>query len=256
MACLARCVRNSQSDLLRMRGAYRNVDAGAANVWAEVGELRRAAMTPEESIHYRLETDAGSVEWQSILPRGRGVVFLNSSIAPSYTPFEPRAAFIPRAASDSEAAEAEAETPKAYRVAMFHQLECLNVIREEMVLRHSPSSPSSSTSQSPSSSSSSSPSDSTPNPNPNEPRAQFCLTYLLESILCHGDSHLENVRSEFEFGGSEIEGVSGGSEIEGESGGRPEVVLGTERTDCVDWEEVWRGVERSWEAFMNSEAEV
>ncbi|RDB23127.1 Oxidase ustYa [Hypsizygus marmoreus] len=131
-------------------------------------------MTPEESVHYKLETAAGALAWKSMLPRGRGVIYLNDT-----------------------------DSPAPFRVAMFHQLECLDVVREEILKRRDdPGVPASG-------------------------RANFCLNYLRQSILCHADSHLEMVRSEY--------------------GGRA-VLPYTVRTDCVDWEAVWREAERNYDA--------
>ncbi|THU98442.1 hypothetical protein K435DRAFT_856680 [Dendrothele bispora CBS 962.96] len=95
-------------------------------------------MTPEESVHYQLDTLVGSEEWKTILPQGKGVIY----------PF-----------NDS--------TP--FRVAMFHQLECLDVIRTEMIHRRD------NTSIAPSE------------------KAHFCLNYLRQTVLCHGDRHLEMI---------------------------------------------------------------
>lgn len=159
-------------------------DASASFIWDGVKDLRRAAMTPEESVHYMLETEAGGIEWQSALPRGKGVVFLNTTSTSTST-----------------------STTKPYRIAMFHQLECLGIVREEMMVRRAaPSIPASA-------------------------RANFCLNYLRESVLCHGDSHLEMVRSEY--------------------GGRA-VLPYTTRTDCADWEAVWREAEKHYEAMEGS----
>ncbi|PSR75322.1 hypothetical protein PHLCEN_2v9185 [Hermanssonia centrifuga] len=113
----------------------------SAATW-DVGPIRQATMTPEESVHYKLNTVAGEEEWSTILPHGRGVVY--------------------------EDREGE-ETP--YRLAMFHQLECLAAVREEMMARQAGK--------------------------PVSERARFCLNYLRQSIQCHSDAHLEMVRSEY-----------------------------------------------------------
>ncbi len=113
----------------------------SAATW-DIGPIRQATMTPEESVHYKLNTVAGEEEWSTILPHGRGVVY--------------------------EDREGE-ETP--YRLAMFHQLECLAAVREEMMARQAGK--------------------------PVSERARFCLNYLRQSIQCHSDAHLEMVRSEY-----------------------------------------------------------
>lgn len=215
-----------------------DIDADATNIWTSP-RLQKAAMTPEESVHYKLDTDAGGVEWASVLPHGQGVVFLNSTGTSSDSSHSLRS-------STSAARNGNGKAP--YRVAMFHQLDCLNVLREEMVLLLRTSTHTSTSPDPPATSSS------TPTPH----RAQFCLNYLRESILCHADSHLERVRSEFgpEFG-PEYESVQkGNGNGKGRERGRARgraVVLGTERTDCVDWEGVWRGVEENWGEVMREE---
>ncbi|EIM85330.1 uncharacterized protein STEHIDRAFT_122304, partial [Stereum hirsutum FP-91666 SS1] len=103
-----------------------DADADTTNIWTSADSLRlqRVAMTPEESVHYNLDTNAGGVEWVSVLPHGRGVVFLNSSSTSSSSD--------PSSHSSVSARNGNGKAP--YRVAMFHQLDCLNVLREEMVL--------------------------------------------------------------------------------------------------------------------------
>ncbi|KAH8108854.1 hypothetical protein DFH11DRAFT_1630742 [Phellopilus nigrolimitatus] len=121
------------------RQANAQQEGGIPEVWPVEG-LRNAALTPEESVHYRLETAAGAAEWASALPRGRGVVHVDG---------------------------------RPFRLAMFHQLECLGVVRAEVMARaHDPATPPGA-------------------------RAHFCLNYLRESIVCAADAHLEMVRSEY-----------------------------------------------------------
>ncbi|KAE9385474.1 hypothetical protein BT96DRAFT_868392 [Gymnopus androsaceus JB14] len=156
-------------DISNTRSAVHDVPQNTKQIWKVEG-LRQAAITPEESVHFKLDTLPGSEEWASVLPMGDGVVVLNESLV--------------------------------FRVAIFHQLECLNVIRMEMLRRRDNSY--------------------TPASKP----AQFCLDYLRQSILCHGDHHLEMVRSEY--------------------GGRA-VLPYTTRTDCLDWEAVWRAAEANFE---------
>lgn len=127
-----------QNESIDNRLAFRS----HTNVWAIEG-LRDAAMTPEESVHYRLETEAGATEWASTLPQGKGIVSVPGKNG-------------------------------LFRLAMFHQLECLGVIRASMMDRmKNPSGPSTSE------------------------VAHFCLNYLRQSIQCHTDVHLEMVRSEY-----------------------------------------------------------
>lgn len=148
-----------------------------AELWTVPG-LRRAALTPEESVHYRLDTVAGAAEWQASQPRGRGVVF-------PYGDTEP------------------------YRITMFHQLDCLATLRDELVARgEDPATPPTS-------------------------RAHFCLNYMRETLTCQADSHLEMVRSEY--------------------GGRA-VLPYTTRTDCMDWEQVWKSAEKEFDRWVKVES--
>lgn len=150
------------------------------DIWPIDG-LRPATITPEETVHYKLDTPSGILEWKTSFPRGRGVVYLrNSTSDPSHR-------------------------VQAYRIALFHQIECLDVIRDQFVKQRA---------------------------NPSitlAPRAEYCLNYLKHSVLCHSDSHLEMVRSEY--------------------GGRS-VLPYTPRSDCVDWEAVWRAAEENHRAHV------
>ena len=58
-----------------------DIDVEVASSWLVPG-LRRAALTPEESVHYRLDTEAGAKEWRASQPRGRGVVFPDNDKEP------------------------------------------------------------------------------------------------------------------------------------------------------------------------------
>lgn len=117
-------------------------DGNFPELW-DLQDIQQVAMTPEESVHFRLDTEEGVAEWSSVLPRGKGVVFLP-------------------------------DIPTPFRVSLFHQLECLDVVRSAMRdRREHPSGPSTSH------------------------EAHFCLNYLRQSIQCHADAHLEMVRSEY-----------------------------------------------------------
>lgn len=89
------------------------IDRDLPELWDLQG-IQQVAMTPEESVHFRLDTEEGAAEWASALPRGKGVVFLP-------------------------------DTPTPFRVSLFHQLECLDAVRSAMHdRREHPSGPSTS----------------------------------------------------------------------------------------------------------------
>ncbi|THU81225.1 hypothetical protein K435DRAFT_694039, partial [Dendrothele bispora CBS 962.96] len=58
----------------------------------------------ENSVHYALDTKLGAAEWKSLLPPGNGTIYLNGS-----------------------------GTRKAFTISLFHQLRCLDTIREGIV---------------------------------------------------------------------------------------------------------------------------
>ena len=58
---------------------------------------------------------------------------------------------------------------ETYMLSMFHQLRCLDVLREQILL---------------------------PLEDRNIPRSQHCLNYLRQTILCRGDMHLESFRAQ------------------------------------------------------------
>lgn len=103
-------------------------------------------MTVEDSINFSLDTPAGEAQWTAIMPPDDGYVTVNS---------------------------------RRYRLAMFHQLECLDTIRRSLLSRKA---------------------------NMTEPPSQdakFCLNYVRQAILCRSDTQLEWVRSE--FGGKSVQ---------------------------------------------------
>ena len=65
--------------------------------------------------------------------------------------------------------EGNANEEYPHTIAMFHQLRCLDVLREQILL---------------------------PLEDRNIPRSQHCLNYLRQMILCRGDMHLESFRAQ------------------------------------------------------------
>ena len=95
-------------------------------------------------MHYKVDTEIGAMEWATTLPRGGGYIRLGP-----------------------------ADSPRTFRLSLFKQLDCLDIMRQEMLARKAdPSTPATR-------------------------RAHHCLNYLRQSITCLSDSHLEMVRSEY-----------------------------------------------------------
>ncbi|KIK54824.1 hypothetical protein GYMLUDRAFT_206115 [Collybiopsis luxurians FD-317 M1] len=101
----------------------------------------------ENSVHYKFNTELGAKEWEALLPGDGGRIWLSDN--------------------------GQGKVP--YTISMFHQLECLNVIRQSLVaFRHRnplvpPQSPSRLT--------------------------HHCMNYLRQMVLCRSDIHLESVRN-------------------------------------------------------------
>ncbi|KAI0719394.1 hypothetical protein C8T65DRAFT_54244 [Cerioporus squamosus] len=101
-------------------------------------------LSHEDSVHYSLETDLGVAEWNATLPSGGAVIHLG----PDGRPFT---------------------------VSMFHQLRCLDIIRDVVVEYYLDSSP-----------------DARPG---NHKLVQHCMNYLRQTAMCRGDLHIETVRA-------------------------------------------------------------
>ncbi|KAI0686662.1 hypothetical protein C8T65DRAFT_590966, partial [Cerioporus squamosus] len=110
---------------------------GTSPVW-DLGELPPKAMYFEPTVHYELNSTMANREWTSLVPTNGGIVW----IGPNHEPF---------------------------LVSMFHQLQCLDIIRQSYNawdgLR--PDGPS--------------------------PAAHHCLSYLRQMLLCRRDTRLEPV---------------------------------------------------------------
>ena len=93
-----------------------------------------------DSVHYGVFSDTAAQEWRSLLPSGGAVVRLGPDMQP-------------------------------YTVSMFHQLRCLDVIREGIVAYHTGDT--------------------------NGPSAiltKHCMNYMRQMILCRSSTRLENIR--------------------------------------------------------------
>ncbi|KAG1836219.1 hypothetical protein DFJ58DRAFT_819187 [Suillus subalutaceus] len=90
-------------------------------------------MAFEDSAHYQINTEDGRAEWASLTP-GNGLVYLGEQ------PDHP------------------------FSISMFHQLRCLDILRENIVGESS-----------------------------NAALSRHCLNYLRQMIMCRGDAQLENI---------------------------------------------------------------
>ncbi|KAI0833599.1 hypothetical protein BC628DRAFT_1307901, partial [Trametes gibbosa] len=98
----------------------------------------------EDSFHYALDTDIGIAEWNATLPPGGAVLYLG----PDRRPFT---------------------------LSLFHQLRCLNIVRDTIVRIH----------QDPSSARTRS----------SSRLVEHCMNYLLQTVIRRGDLRLETVRA-------------------------------------------------------------
>ena len=97
----------------------------------------------DHTVHYALSGETAVKEWQSLLPSGGVTVRLGSSFRP-------------------------------FTVSVFHQLRCLDVVRDAMVeYRANGMAPSA--------------------------KARHCLNYLRQMTLCRANTRLENVRDSSEY---------------------------------------------------------
>lgn len=90
-------------------------------------------MAFEDSVHYQINTEDGRAEWASLTP-GNGLVYLGE------------------------------QPGRPFSISMFHQLRCLDIIREDIVGADS-----------------------------NAALSRHCLNYLRQMIMCRSDAQLENI---------------------------------------------------------------
>ena len=121
--------------------AYRGEDFPRA--WP-IPPLETVYLAHEDSHHYAVETDLGIAEWNATLPRGGATLYLGDDFRP-------------------------------FTLGLFHQLRCLNIVREVLV-------------------------DIFNNPSPDAKFDRFdmihhCMNYLRQSVICRGSVRLESVRA-------------------------------------------------------------
>ncbi|KAI0649024.1 hypothetical protein C8Q79DRAFT_487858 [Trametes meyenii] len=107
-----------------------------------LGPLRTAYLSHEDGAHYAVDTELGALEWDSTLPRGGTILHLGPDLRP-------------------------------FTLSMFHQLRCLNIVREAIV--------------------------EIPHDSSLEPKdfrlLQHCMDYLRQAVMCRADQRLESVRA-------------------------------------------------------------
>ncbi|TBU51884.1 hypothetical protein BD310DRAFT_941351 [Dichomitus squalens] len=112
--------------------------------WWNIPSLEDVYLSHEDSIHYALETDLGAAEWKSILPSGGSTLYFGEDLRP-------------------------------FTLSMFHQLRCLDILRDILVEFHYNKSP-----------------DATYK---NPEMAKHCMNYLRQTVICRADTRLEHVRA-------------------------------------------------------------
>ncbi|KAI0331101.1 hypothetical protein GY45DRAFT_1322804 [Cubamyces sp. BRFM 1775] len=106
--------------------------------------LDRVYMSHEDTVHYAIDTPLGAAEWNCTLPNGRAVVYLG-------------------------------ESAKPFTVAMFHEIRCLNIIRQVLNAFYED--------------------DSAPVPLEPPGIVQHCMNYIRQMVLCRANLRLESIRS-------------------------------------------------------------
>ncbi|KAL5525619.1 hypothetical protein ACEPAG_6955 [Sanghuangporus baumii] len=119
-----------------------NADSNRPREWDI--DLKQAALTVEDSVNFQLDTVEGAEQWRAIQPPGNGYITLG-----------------------------EGSNKRRYRLAMFHALDCLDTVRQNVLQRKADT------------------------VTPASPEAHYCLDYLRQTIQCRSDIQLEQVRSEY-----------------------------------------------------------
>ncbi|KAG6810540.1 hypothetical protein H0H92_011427 [Tricholoma furcatifolium] len=108
----------------------------------DIPQLEKVHMSIENTVHYAIDTPLGIAEWNATLPTSRGMLYLGEDLQP-------------------------------FSISMFHQLRCLNIIRETIVTRKHQG---------------------------RQAKAgidaltHHCMNYIRQMVLCRTDLRLESVR--------------------------------------------------------------
>lgn len=129
------------NQLTRFLTAYRGRDY--PQEWP-IAPLDVVHLSHEDSVHYSIDTPIGVAEWNATLPSGGALLYLGPDLRP-------------------------------FTLGMFHQLRCLNIIREVIVDFYA---------------------DDSPEAQIKKPvLARHCMNYLKQTVLCRADMRLESVRA-------------------------------------------------------------
>lgn len=134
--------RNVRSPVMKEQYSYRGDDY--PREW-DIPALSQVLMNMENSVHYSLNTSLSSQEWAALLPN-QGIIYLGH----------------------------DRHNPQPFTTSLFHQLRCLNIIRQQIVSFRS--------------------SDPKHRQEPSR-LASHCMNYLRQMVLCRSNLHLESVRS-------------------------------------------------------------
>ncbi len=108
----------------------------------DIPTLDPVLMSVENSVHYAFNTSLSVLEWEAILPSNGGVLYLG-----------------------------DRDQPQRSTISMFHQLRCLNIIRDGLVSFRG-----------------------TDKTAPSR-LVTHCMQYLRQMVLCRSHLHLESVRN-------------------------------------------------------------
>ncbi|KAL1737092.1 hypothetical protein EV714DRAFT_265904 [Schizophyllum commune] len=109
----------------------------------DIGPLEDVHMPYENTVHYALDTPAGIEQWKTMLPPGGGMLYLG----PDKRPFS---------------------------ISVFHQLRCLDILREELVVQFQHADE--------------------PPPEKQSPLVNHCMNYIRQTVLCRADLTMESIR--------------------------------------------------------------
>ncbi|KAI0362153.1 hypothetical protein OH77DRAFT_1466556 [Trametes cingulata] len=125
------------------KGGYTYKGADYPLLWP-LAPLSRVHLSQEDSVHYAVNTPLGRAEWNSTLPSGGHLIHLGPS-------------------------------KQAFTVSMFHEIRCLNIIREVLVAFYEDESADAGYGR--------------------RGDVKHCMNYLRQIVLCRADLRLESIRS-------------------------------------------------------------
>lgn len=155
------------------------LDRHNAYEW-NIGPLDKVYMTLENTVHYQLNSVIGDIEAEAILPPGGIYVHLGKD-------FEQKRS-----------------------LSLFHQIQCLNTIRMQIVTSYAETHPALSDNQEV------------------DPSAQDCMDYLRQMVLCRADLRLESARNAH----------------------GPRIAVSDITHTCKDWTRVYDEAEKNYRGYL------